>query len=104
MRMFSSTTSLGQRWKMFLPGAASAQCDALSVSTAAALVRSQWQSDGAVVCRCGQALAFGDLKGNDPIGNLASAHPTIRHRHLSSPGRNAGTAALIHIGPRAFRV
>ena len=28
MTMFSSTASPGQRWKMFLPGAASAQCDA----------------------------------------------------------------------------
>ncbi len=43
MTMFSSTASPGQRWKMFLPGVASAQCDALSVSTAAAFLRSQWK-------------------------------------------------------------
>jgi hypothetical protein len=47
MTMFSSTASPGQRWKLFLPGAASAQCDALSVSTAAAFFRSQWLSEGA---------------------------------------------------------
>jgi hypothetical protein len=46
MTMFSSTASPGQRWKMFLPGAASAQPDGLSVSTAAAFIRSQWLSDG----------------------------------------------------------
>ena len=59
MTMFSSTASPGQRWKLFLPGAASAQCDALSVSTAAALIRSQWRSDGAAGSHRRRALAFG---------------------------------------------
>jgi hypothetical protein len=61
MTMFSSTASPGQRWKMYLPGAASAQCDALSASTAAALIRSQWLSDGAAVCHRGRSLALGAL-------------------------------------------
>jgi hypothetical protein len=42
MTMFSSTASPGQRWKMFLPSAASTQRNALSMSTAAALFRSWW--------------------------------------------------------------
>ncbi len=42
MTIFSSTASPGQRWKMFLPGAASIQSDALSMSTASALIRSRW--------------------------------------------------------------
>jgi hypothetical protein len=47
MTMLSAIASPGQRWKMFLPGAASTQCDVLNVSVAAALIRSQWLSDGA---------------------------------------------------------
>jgi hypothetical protein len=42
MTMFYSTASPGQRWKMFLPGAALTQRNALSMSTAAALFRSWW--------------------------------------------------------------
>jgi hypothetical protein len=42
MTIFSSTASPGQRWKMFLPGAASIQSNALSMSTASALIRSRW--------------------------------------------------------------
>jgi hypothetical protein len=42
MTIFSSTASPGQRWKMFLPGAASIQSNALSMSTALALIRSRW--------------------------------------------------------------
>jgi hypothetical protein len=42
MTMFSSTASPGQRWKMFLPGAASTQSNVLSMSTASALFRSCW--------------------------------------------------------------
>jgi len=42
MAIFSSTASPGQRWKMFLPGAASTQSNVLSMSTATALIRSQW--------------------------------------------------------------
>ena len=59
MTMFSSTASPGQRWKMFLPGAASAQCDVLSVSTAAALIRSQWLTDGAAGRYRRRSLALG---------------------------------------------
>ena len=46
MTIFSSTASPGQRWKMFLPCAASIQHDILGVSTAPALIRSRWLSDG----------------------------------------------------------
>ena len=42
MTIFSSTASTGQRWKMFLPGAASIQSNALSMSTASALICSRW--------------------------------------------------------------
>jgi hypothetical protein len=42
MTIFSSTASPGQRWKTFLPGAASIQSSALSMSTASALIRSRW--------------------------------------------------------------
>jgi hypothetical protein len=42
MTIFSSTTSPGQRWKVFLPGAASIQSNVLSMSTASALIRSRW--------------------------------------------------------------
>ena len=47
MTMFSSSASPGQRWKMFLPGAALNQCDVQTLSTAAALIRSQWLNNGA---------------------------------------------------------
>jgi hypothetical protein len=42
MTIFSGTASPGQRWKMFLPGAASSQINVLSMSTASALIRHQW--------------------------------------------------------------
>jgi hypothetical protein len=42
MTIFSSTASPGQRWKMFLPGAASTQSNVLSMSTASVLIRSRW--------------------------------------------------------------
>jgi hypothetical protein len=42
MTIFSSTASPGQRWKTFLPGAASIQSNALSMSTASSLIRSRW--------------------------------------------------------------
>jgi hypothetical protein len=42
MTIFSSTTSPGQRWKMFLPGTASIRSNVLSMSTASALFRSRW--------------------------------------------------------------
>jgi hypothetical protein len=44
MTMFSATASPGQRWKMFLPDAASVQGDVLSVFAASALIRSRWSS------------------------------------------------------------
>jgi hypothetical protein len=44
MTMFSATASPGQRWKMFLPDAASVQGDVLSVIAASALIRSRWLS------------------------------------------------------------
>jgi hypothetical protein len=44
MTLFSSTASPGQRWKIFLPGAASVQSPVLSMSAAAALIRNQWLS------------------------------------------------------------
>jgi hypothetical protein len=45
MMMFSSTASPGQRWKMFLPGAALSKCDwILNTNTASALIRGKWQS------------------------------------------------------------
>jgi hypothetical protein len=44
MTMFSATASPGQRWKMFLPDAASIQGDVLSVIAASALIRRQWLS------------------------------------------------------------
>jgi hypothetical protein len=42
MTIFSSTASPGQRWKMYLPGAASTQNNVPSMSTASALIRSRW--------------------------------------------------------------
>jgi hypothetical protein len=42
MTIFSSTASPGQRWKMFLPSAASVQGNVLSMSTTSALIRSRW--------------------------------------------------------------
>jgi hypothetical protein len=42
MTIFSNTASPGQRWKMFLPGAASIQTNVLSMSTASALIRRRW--------------------------------------------------------------
>ena len=60
MTMFSSTASPGQRWKMFLPGKLlPAPCDALSVSTAAAFLRSQWLSDGGADYHRRRSLARG---------------------------------------------
>lgn len=47
MTIFSSTASPGQRWKMFLPGAASSQINILSMSTASALIRRRWLNAGA---------------------------------------------------------
>lgn len=44
MTIFSNTASPGQRWKMFLPGAASIQTNVLSMSTASALIRRRWLS------------------------------------------------------------
>jgi hypothetical protein len=44
MTMFSATASPGQRWKMFLPDAASVQGDVLSVIAASALIRIRWSS------------------------------------------------------------
>lgn len=44
MTMFSATASPGQRWKMFLPDAASTQGDVLSVIAASALIRRRWLS------------------------------------------------------------
>jgi hypothetical protein len=45
MTMFSTTASPGQRWKMFLPDAASIQGDVLSVIAASALLRNRWLSE-----------------------------------------------------------
>ena len=47
MTMFSATASPGQRWKMFLPGAASIQGDVLSMPATSDLIRSRWLSGGA---------------------------------------------------------
>jgi hypothetical protein len=48
MTIFSSTASPGQRWKMFLPGAALIESDVVrSTRTAAALIRGRWSSSGA---------------------------------------------------------
>jgi len=47
MTIFSHTASLGQRWKIFLSGAASIHSDRLSTSNAAALIRKQWLSGSA---------------------------------------------------------
>jgi hypothetical protein len=45
MTIFASTASPGQRWKMFLPGAALLESNAaLSTSNASALIRSRWLS------------------------------------------------------------
>jgi hypothetical protein len=78
MTLFTSTASPGQRWKLFLPGAASAQCDALSVSTAAALFRSQWLSDGAAGCHRRQSLALGA-----PAGRIARTSALRANRSKS---------------------
>jgi len=42
MTIFSSMASPGQRWKLFLPSAASSQSNVLNTSTASALIRRQW--------------------------------------------------------------
>jgi hypothetical protein len=42
MTIFTSTASPGQRWKIFLPGAASIQSNVLSMSTSSALIRRRW--------------------------------------------------------------
>jgi hypothetical protein len=81
MTTFSSTASPGQRWKLFLPGAASAQCDALSVSTAAAFFRSQWLSNNTTNYHHKQSLALGA-----PLGG------------------SRGHQRCVQIGPRAFGV
>ncbi len=47
MTTFAGTSSLGERWKIFLRGAASMQCNGLSMTAAAALIRMQWLSGGA---------------------------------------------------------
>ncbi|HEY0802317.1 MAG TPA: hypothetical protein VGD54_15875 [Steroidobacteraceae bacterium] len=48
MTIFSSTASPGQRWKMFLPGAALIESDVVrSTSTAAALICGRWLSRSA---------------------------------------------------------
>jgi hypothetical protein len=47
MTMFTSTASPGQRWKMFLPGAASIQNNVLRMSTSSALIRRRWLIAGA---------------------------------------------------------
>jgi hypothetical protein len=47
MTTFSSTALPGQRWKMFLPGAASIQSNALSMSTASVLIRCRWLNGAA---------------------------------------------------------
>jgi hypothetical protein len=49
MTIFSSTASPGQRWKMFLPGAALDQSNVPSMSTASALIRRRWLNAGARV-------------------------------------------------------
>jgi hypothetical protein len=48
MTIFSSTASPGQRWKMFLPGAALIESDVvLSTITASVLIRSRLLSSSA---------------------------------------------------------
>jgi hypothetical protein len=47
MTMLSAIASPGQRWKMFLPGAASIQGDVLSMRATSDLIRSRWLSAGA---------------------------------------------------------
>ena len=42
MTIFSNMASPGQRWKMFLPSAASIQSNVLNISTASALIRRRW--------------------------------------------------------------
>ena len=42
MTKFSATASPGQRWKIFLSGAAAIKSNGLSMSSAAALIRKQW--------------------------------------------------------------
>lgn len=46
MTKFSATASPGQRWKIFLSGAAAIKSNGLSMSAAAALIRKQWLSRG----------------------------------------------------------
>jgi hypothetical protein len=42
MTIFTSTASPGQRWKIFLPCAASTQSNVLGMSASSALIRRQW--------------------------------------------------------------
>jgi hypothetical protein len=47
MTIFSGTASPGQRWKMFLRGAASIQSNVASMSTSSSLIRRRWLIAGA---------------------------------------------------------
>ena len=82
MTLFSSTASPGQRWKMFLPGAASIQHDILGVSTASALIRSRWlsaitESGSRITSTC---VATAGLQLKKDINSLSLGYPTERTR------------------------
>jgi hypothetical protein len=67
MTMFSATASPGQRWKLFLPDAASIQGGVLLVA-ASALIRSRWLS---VRPRApARAIAASRLRSGDADTNI----------------------------------
>jgi hypothetical protein len=68
MTMFSATASPGQRWKMFLPDAASIPGDVLSVVAASALIRSRWS--GVRARGSAQPIAAPRLHGGDTDTNV----------------------------------
>jgi hypothetical protein len=76
MTMFFSTASPGQRWKMFLPGTASHQCDAPNVSAAAALIRSQWLTNGA---HRSPPLALDALASASRVGECLVSAPLLNN-------------------------
>jgi hypothetical protein len=65
MTMFSATASPGQRWKLFLPDAASMQGGVLLVA-ASALIRSRWLTPRASA----QAIAASRLRSGDADTNI----------------------------------
>jgi hypothetical protein len=79
MTMFSAIASPGQRWKMFLPGAASVQGEVLSLMATSALIRSRWLSVGA---RRTPAAIAAPLDGDEALQKTFPASDSLPLRTI----------------------